>query len=62
MGSLSLTHWLVVIIVVLVLFGPGRLAGVGKGLGQGLRGFKKSLSDPSPNDEKPTGEAPRGEG
>jgi sec-independent protein translocase protein TatA len=45
MGSLSPIHWLIVIIVVLLLFGPGRLAGVGKGLGEGIRSFKKGLNE-----------------
>ena len=34
-----------VLVVVLLLFGPGRLAGVGKGLGEGIRAFKKGISD-----------------
>ncbi|MBX3126191.1 MAG: twin-arginine translocase TatA/TatE family subunit [Polyangiaceae bacterium] len=45
MGSLSPVHWLVVIVVVLLVFGPSRLADVGKGLGEGIRSFKKGLSD-----------------
>ncbi|HEY8946374.1 MAG TPA: twin-arginine translocase TatA/TatE family subunit [Polyangiaceae bacterium] len=45
MGSLSPIHWIIVIVVVLLLFGPQRLAGVGKGLGEGIRSFKKGISD-----------------
>lgn len=45
MGSLSPVHWLVVIVVVLLVFGPSRLADVGKGIGQGIRSFKKGISD-----------------
>lgn len=45
MGSLSPVHWLIVIVVVLLMFGPGRLAGVGKGLGEGIRSFKKGLNE-----------------
>jgi sec-independent protein translocase protein TatA len=45
MGSLSPIHWLIVIVIVLLVFGPGRLAGVGKGLGEGIRQFKKGLND-----------------
>lgn len=48
MGSLSPIHWIVVLVVVLLLFGPGRLAGVGKGLGEGIRAFKKGISDEEP--------------
>jgi len=45
MGTLSPIHWLIVIVIVLLVFGPGRLAGVGKGLGEGIRQFKKGLND-----------------
>lgn len=43
--GLSPTHLLVVALVVLLLFGGNRLADVGKGLGAGLRNFKRGLSD-----------------
>lgn len=52
MGTLSPFHWLIVIVVVLLLFGPSRLAGVGKGLGEGIRSFKKGLSDEDKDDDK----------
>ena len=51
MGSLSPIHWIIVLVIVLLLFGPGRLAGVGKGLGEGIRSFKKGISDDTPEDE-----------
>lgn len=54
MGSLSPIHWLIVIVVVLLLFGPGRLAGVGKGLGEGIRSFKKGISEDPDNNETKT--------
>jgi sec-independent protein translocase protein TatA len=54
MGSFSPVHWLIVIVIVLLVFGPGRLAGVGKGLGEGIRQFKKGINeDGSPDDDKP---------
>jgi sec-independent protein translocase protein TatA len=43
MGSFSIFHWLVVILVLLLLFGPKRFADAAKGLGQALRGFKEEL-------------------
>jgi len=45
MGTLSPVHWVIVLVIVLLLFGPGRLAGVGKGLGEGIRSFKKGLNE-----------------
>ncbi|HTQ04461.1 MAG TPA: twin-arginine translocase TatA/TatE family subunit [Polyangiaceae bacterium] len=59
MGSLSPIHWLLVIIVLLLVFGPTRLAGAGKGLGEGIRAFKKGLSEDA--DEAPKEEAKKPE-
>ena len=55
MGSLSPIHWLIVIVVILLLFGPSRLAGVGKGLGEGIRSFKKGIGDDA-DDKKDKGD------
>ena len=49
MGSLSPFHWLAVALVVILLFGPKRLAGLGKSLGEGLRNFKKGVADDGPH-------------
>jgi sec-independent protein translocase protein TatA len=45
MGSMSLSHWLIVAIVVLLVFGPSRLGQIGSGLGEGIKNFKKGLND-----------------
>jgi sec-independent protein translocase protein TatA len=44
MGSMSAVHWLIVLIVVLLVFGPKRLAGLGKGVGEGIRGLREGLA------------------
>lgn len=44
MGSFSIWHWLVVLLVVLVLFGTKKLRNAGQDLGEAVRGFKKGLS------------------
>lgn len=54
MGAMSIGHWLIVLVVVLLVFGPKRLGDVGKGLGQGLKGLREGLSNkdadpPGPN-------------
>ncbi|MEO7035773.1 MAG: twin-arginine translocase TatA/TatE family subunit [Polyangiaceae bacterium] len=63
MGSLSPIHWVIVLIIVLLVFGPGRLAGVGKGLGEGIRSFKKGLNEdldePPPTAAKAPEEKPQ---
>ena len=40
---IGITEILVILVIVLVVFGGGKLAGVGKGLGQSIRGFKKCV-------------------
>jgi sec-independent protein translocase protein TatA len=57
MGSLSPIHWLIVIVVILLLFGPSRLANVGKGLGEGIRSFKKGISEDPDNETKADADA-----
>ncbi|OQX68234.1 MAG: hypothetical protein B6A08_11370 [Sorangiineae bacterium NIC37A_2] len=54
MGAMSLSHWLIVGFVVVLLFGGNKLAAVGKGLGEGIREFKKGLAgDGSPEEGGP---------
>lgn len=45
MGELSIWHWLLVIVVALLLFGPNKIAGLGKGLGEGIRNFKSAMKE-----------------
>jgi len=45
-------HLLVILAVALLLFGPQKLPELGKGLAEGIRGFKDSLKDPPPDSGK----------
>jgi sec-independent protein translocase protein TatA len=45
MGGFSLTHWLVVLVIVLIVFGAGKLPRVMGDLGRGVRSFKAGLKD-----------------
>jgi len=45
MGEFSIWHWLVVLGIALLLFGPSKLADLGKGLGEGIRNFKSAMKD-----------------
>ena len=46
MGFTSIWHWLVVLVIVLVLFGgKGKIASIMGDLGKGLKNFKKSMND-----------------
>ncbi|MBX3020038.1 MAG: twin-arginine translocase TatA/TatE family subunit [Bdellovibrionales bacterium] len=51
MGEFSLSHWLIILVIVLIFVGPSKLPGLGKGLGEAIRGFKKGLNtDDDKND------------
>ncbi len=45
MGSFSIWHWLIVLVVVLLVFGTKRLRGAGRDLGEAVKGFKKGIHD-----------------
>jgi len=45
MGEMSPFHWLLVIAIALLLFGPSKLSSLGKGLGEGIRNFKSALKE-----------------
>ena len=49
MGSLSIWHWIVVIAVVLLLFGRGKISDLMGDVAQGIKAFKKGMQD----DDKP---------
>ncbi len=42
-GLLSPTHLVFILLIVLILFGPGKLPELGKGLGKGIREFKSAM-------------------
>ena len=42
-GLLSPTHLVFILLIVLILFGPGKLPELGKGLGKGIREFKDAM-------------------
>ncbi|AHG62594.1 Sec-independent protein translocase subunit TatA [Advenella mimigardefordensis] len=49
MGSLSIWHWLIVLVIVALIFGTKKLRNVGEDLGGAVKGFKKGIKDA--NDE-----------
>jgi len=46
-GAFSPLHWLVVLAIAVLFFGPGKLPELGKSLGTAIRGFKDALNDSS---------------
>ena len=55
-GLFQPMHLLVILVIVLLIFGPKKLGDLGKGLGEGIRNFKSSLSgqNSSNNPNSPT--------
>jgi len=45
MGSLSIWHWLIVLVIVLVIFGTKKLRNVGQDLGGAVKGFKDGMKE-----------------
>lgn len=55
MGSFSIWHWVIVLLVIVLIFGTSKLKNVGKDLGGAIKGFKEGMkegADPSA-DAKP---------
>lgn len=50
MGSLSIWHWLVVLVIVVLVFGTKKLKNLGGDLGSAVKGFKDGMKDVSSTD------------
>lgn len=53
MFGLSLSHLLILIFILVILFGANKLPDLGAGLGQGIKNFKKAMKDPDAIDVTP---------
>jgi len=47
MGSFSIWHWLVVLLIVVLIFGTKKLKNIGQDLGGAVKGFKDGMKDGS---------------
>jgi sec-independent protein translocase protein TatA len=54
MGSFSIWHWLIVLLVVILIFGTKKLTNIGKDLGGAVKGFKDGMKDGTAADEPAT--------
>lgn len=57
MGSLSIWHWLIVLIIVMLVFGTKKLRNIGEDLGGAVKGFKEGMKDAS-SENKPADATP----
>ena len=53
MGSFSIWHWLVVLVIVALIFGTKKLRNIGSDLGGAVKGFKEGMKDANGGDKPP---------
>ena len=51
MGSISIWHWLIVLVIVVMVFGTKKLKNVGTDLGAAVKGFKDGMRDGTSGDQ-----------
>ncbi|HJW24672.1 MAG TPA: Sec-independent protein translocase subunit TatA [Rhodocyclaceae bacterium] len=56
MGSFSIWHWLIVLVIVMLIFGTKKLRNIGQDLGGAVKGFKEGMKDA--NADKPAEQVP----
>jgi sec-independent protein translocase protein TatA len=53
-GSFGWMELLLILFIVLIIFGAGKIPQLGEGLGKAIKGFKKSINEPDAVDVTPT--------
>ena len=53
MGSFSIWHWVIVLVIVLLIFGTKKLRNIGSDLGGAVKGFKDGMKDGGASAEAP---------
>jgi sec-independent protein translocase protein TatA len=59
MGNIGAPELIVIVVIALLLFGAGRIADIGKGLGQGIKNFKQGLKEAENEDDDDSDEKPK---
>lgn len=54
MGSFSIWHWLIVLVIVMLVFGTKKLRNVGQDLGGAVKGFKDGMKEAESSDSTET--------
>jgi len=53
LGGIGWGELLIILVILLLIFGPSRLGDLGSALGKGIKGFRKSMSEPDEIDVTP---------
>ena len=53
MGSFSIWHWLIVLLIVVMVFGTKKLKNIGSDLGGAVKGFKDGMKEGGTPEDKP---------
>ena len=61
MGGLSIWHWLIVLLVVILIFGTKKLRNIGSDLGGAVKNFKEGVRDDAPKQAQQDGQVIEGE-
>ena len=51
MGAFSIWHWIIVLIIVLLLFGKGKIPSLMADMAKGIKSFKKNMSEDDASDK-----------
>jgi sec-independent protein translocase protein TatA len=57
MGSFSIWHWLIVLLVIILVFGTSKLKNIGKDMGGAIKGFKEGMKEGTEEATKTVDEA-----
>lgn len=53
MGSLSIWHWLIVLLIIIMIFGTSKLKNMGKDVGEAVKNFKDAVNTDEQQPKKP---------
>jgi len=53
-GLMQPTHLIIILVIVLIIFGPGKLPELGGSIGKAIRGFKLAMNEPDKKPEEET--------
>jgi sec-independent protein translocase protein TatA len=53
-GSIGMPELIVILVIAMIIFGPGKLPEVGRTIGKAIRGFKRAMAEPEENSGEPS--------